>query len=123
MRTWTPVLVLVGCGGGFEVGDLDVVLVTAPGLAVERGFAEVDRVVASTCDDEVVEIDVGRTLDLAVPEPLPVPVGEYCGLGLAFADAPFDGSLRLDGPDLSLALDPGLAVRPVRVDYRGDTEG
>lgn len=112
----------VACASSGPAGDLNFVLVPAPGQGVTTAHADVDQLLLEACDGEVVVVEVGRTLDLLFAEPIAVPVGEWCTFGVGFAGAPFDGSLRLDGEldgrASSVALDPGLAARrqPLHLD-------
>ena len=125
-RPWFA-LCLAACTGPVPVGDLDLVVVGSASVFIEEGTAAVDQLVLGPCTGDIQTVWVGYRMNLLVPEPLPVPVDEYCDVGLEFATDPFDGSLHLAGTTamgtaFRLALDPGLATRQREFGYTVDTE-
>lgn len=127
LRRISLLLGLAGCAVPPETGDFDLVAVAAPGTQLTSALLDLEQLFLQPCEGDLVEIGVWRTMNLLLPEPIGVPAGEYCEVGLGLIEAPFDGSLRIDavvdGQTVRLALDPGLATREISLRSSESTEG
>lgn len=121
-------LVASACTRDVPVGDLDLVAISSADVQLDTATAAVDGLVLGPCGGQTETVVVGYRMNLLLPEPLPVPVDTYCGVGVDFSSDPFDGSLRLGGTTrggtrFRVHLDPGLATRQREVGYTVETEG